>query len=750
MSASKMHASHISFAADPISPLSMRSAGGTGTSAFGANHFNPKHNLHSHTHTPVNKIEETENTETIRDHLQGSPQYWRSPIATSNPSSVTVAFREMKDKAKIMEEEILLYKAESADIKDQIALHEETRHAQQHKRGESQLRHTEQLFAMRATHNALRSEVAETDTHLLHLDNETRTIQVDMTHNRRVLASLEDDLIQLRSTVAHLQSENDNRKREFEATHDRAEAMQGQWENFPTTHGVAREALASAVHETEAQATELAWQMKQTESQFSAITRYLKMLVEVNEEICSTILAREEARDRVLRLSGRVSLPYDPYSGTGGAMPHEALSPSLRSRISDESPAVRIDELTQKAREVSQRLCLAQQGGVFEGSEEEEASGGEEGAEEWKRAPSAVEQDRQQELHELEVLGQEQGQPERDADATVSFSDALGALSQHASYHALQTKAEAARQHARMLSQMASGSTALAISTKAQTRVQRTQSAKGARAAAEGAPPQRPASASQPQSQNMKQMTGKQAAAELRKLSARSSGNQYRTDVAALDAEMTVPSAARDIDTTRMRSRIQGKSVSARTGTVSASAGRSTTSATTSARPFGTSSKPNYISVHSRIRSAGPASPGSPPQGFGLALGASYGYEASAASAFAKGAGAAARKRDVGKPLIPTNTSRSDTRAGHGRRMNANFSYIVPSFVEEASTPQPTYREPEKLKGPRAAAWMPSGGSAKTISNNVIANKSKVYRAAKVCLTKVPLNHYNKLHLASL
>ena len=248
----------------------------------------------------------------------------------------------------------------------------------------------------------------------------------------------------------------------------------------------------------------------------------------------------------------------------------------------------------------------------------------------------------------------------------------------------------------------------------------------------------------------MKQMTGKHAAAELRKLSARSSGNQYRTDVAALDAEMTVPSAARDIDTTRMRSRIQGKSVSARTVSVSASAGRSTTSATTSARPFGTSSKPNYISVHSRIRSAGPASPGSPPQGFGLALGASYGYEASAASAFAKGAGAAARKRDVGKPLIPTNTSRSDTRAGHGRRMNANFNYIVPSFVEEASTPQPTYREPEKLKGPRAAAWMPSGGSAKTISNNVIANKSKVYRAAKVCLTKVPLNHYNKLHLASL
>jgi len=650
----------------------------------------------------------------------------------------------MKDKAKIMEEEILLYKAESADIKDRIAMHEEKRHARNTKRGEAQLRHTEQLFSMRAQHNTLRASVAEADTQLLHVDNEMRTIQVDMTHSRRVLASLEDDVIQLRSAVAHLRSGNEDTQREFKAAHDRAEAIQSQWENFPTTHGVARQALECAVRETEGQVSELAWQMNQNENQFSAITRYLKMLVEVNEEICSTILAREEARDRVLRLSGRVTLPFDPYSGAGGAMPHEALSPSLRLRMSDESPAIRIDELTRKAREVTQRLAMARNGSLF--AQEGEEGGG---RREWEFEHSAEEQERQLELGEVEVLGQEREQ-EHAADASVSFSDALGALSQHASYHALQTTAEAARHHARMLSQMASGSTALAIPTKSQAQTMRTQSARSARAASSASSASSaPASASASETTSRPShrpssaapMPASRAADALMDLSMRSHGSKYRAEVAAIDAQMTVPSNAEEVDAhTRMKSRRQGRGSAYPAGRMSGSASTSTPAGTTS-------SKPNYISGHTRIRSAGPASSGSPPQGFGLALSAGYGYEAKAASAFARGAGAAARRRDVGKPLIPANTFRSD--AGAGERMNSNFNYIVPRFVEETSM-LPTYREPEKTESPRAAAWMPSGKSDKTVSNNVIANKSKVYRAAKVCLSRVPLNHYNKLHLADL
>ena len=286
---------------------------------------------------------------------------------------------------------------------------------------------------------------------------------------------------------------------------------------------------------------------------------------------------------------------------------------------------------------------------------------------------------------------------------------------------------------------MANGSTALALRTKVHTHAQRTRIAGEKRAAAGRGRMQRPTSASQSQSQNATQMTGSQAAAALLELFTSSSGSKYRADVAALDAAMTVPGDAGESNITRMRNRRQRHGSARPAGRFNTSAAPSTST--------GTSSKPNYISVHSRIRSSGPASPGSPPQGFGLALGASYGYEAKAATAFARGAGAAAQKRDVGKPLIPTYTSRTD--AGHGRRMNANFSYITPRFPEDEGM-QPTYRVPEKPRGPLAAAWMPSGGSTKTISNNVIANKSKVYRAAKVCLTRVPLNHYNKLHLANL
>ena len=225
----------------------------------------------------------------MKDHIQGSPQYWGGQRVSANPSVVTTAFRELKERAKAMEDEIEIYKTESADIKDKIAAYEEKRHALSSKRGEAQLRHTEQLFAMRATHNALRSDVAEWDVRLLHLDNETRTIQVDMTHNRQLQSSLEDDLVQLRSTLQHLRSGNDDRHRELNAAFDKGDKLQKQIDAFPPKHSLQRERLACAVHATEDQVAELQAQILQQQQQFAAVVRYLKMLVTVNDEICSTV-----------------------------------------------------------------------------------------------------------------------------------------------------------------------------------------------------------------------------------------------------------------------------------------------------------------------------------------------------------------------------------------------------------------------------------------------------------------------------
>ncbi len=373
----------------------------------------------------------------------------------------------------------------------------------------------------------------------------------------------------------------------------------------------------------------------------------------------------------MLRLSGRVRLPYDPYSGTGGAAPREALTPSQRSRVSQAAPVVQVDELMQRAREVSHRLTLAQTGRLLK----------EEGLWEAKleEAPAHMEDD--------ERNDEEERQGEN--DATVSFSDALGVLSRRASHHALESQAEVARQHARLLSQAASGSTLVPMSTEpvSKANAQRSRSAHG--------------------------IHGKGAAQELQELHARSAGKAYRQAVSEMTEAFT-PAAA-DGPTALV------------------------------ARHERPSSSPN-------IRIAqGP--PGSPPQGRGLPLGASYGYDAAAHAgmAFASGAGAAAKRRDVGKPLIATNTG-SSAYSQHGRssKDTSNGSLKYPVAVLPDELPLPTYREPEKRPRSQVAAWMPSGKSFSTVSNNIIANKSKVYRSAKVASVNVPLNHYNKLHLNQL
>ena len=68
---------------------------------------------------------------------------------------------------------------------------------------------------------------------------------------------------------------------------------------------------------------------------FQTVSRYMDMMTDVNEDISDTILSKEQAKARVLRLSGRLHLPDDVTSSPEqykNRLERETMMPSLRSK----------------------------------------------------------------------------------------------------------------------------------------------------------------------------------------------------------------------------------------------------------------------------------------------------------------------------------------------------------------------------------------------------------------------------------
>ena len=150
--------------------------------------------------------------------------------------------------------------------------------------------------------------------------------------------------------------------------------------------------------------------------------------------------------------------------------------------------------------------------------------------------------------------------------------------------------------------------------------------------------------------------------------------------------------------------------------------------------------------IQSLLNGVPSSPPGSPPLGFGKNLHPSYGYatDIAAAQAFASTAGEVAKQNDLSKPILKTNTRITPYSEIEWRQMQKNREQ------QQNQQYMSTYREEPKPSKPYAGAWMPSGKKSTSVSTNVIANKNKVYRSAKIAWAREPLNHYNKLHMKQL
>jgi hypothetical protein len=233
----------------------------------------------------------------------------RRPVVLANPSAVTIAFRELQDRAKILEAERDEAVKEGEKLQEKIDEISDGREDRYAARNAARLKATEELFHVREEGNRVRVAMGEMDTALVYLDNDYRAIQMNLTSDRGTFSVVEDDCVEMRGKILELISKRDLLNKETHHMNNSIEDSQKKVGSVPSRHKTQSSRLRATVQKTEEQIKVLQHQMDQQRIQMETVNKYLDMLLDVNDEICDTVMARELARTRTLRLAGRVNLP---------------------------------------------------------------------------------------------------------------------------------------------------------------------------------------------------------------------------------------------------------------------------------------------------------------------------------------------------------------------------------------------------------------------------------------------------------
>ena len=175
------------------------------------------------------------------------------PVVLANPSAVTIAFRELQNRAKILEAERDGALKEGANLQariDEIGNGREDRYAA---RNAARLRATDDLFHIREEGNRLRVHMGEMDTQLVYLDNDVRATQMNLTSDRGTFSVVEDDCVEMRGKILELTSKKELLDKEANTIRNKIESVQSKMSNVPTRNKTQSSRLRATVQRTEEQ-----------------------------------------------------------------------------------------------------------------------------------------------------------------------------------------------------------------------------------------------------------------------------------------------------------------------------------------------------------------------------------------------------------------------------------------------------------------------------------------------------------------
>jgi predicted nucleic acid-binding Zn-ribbon protein len=200
---------------------------------------------------------------------------------------------------------------------------------------------SDSLATARSEMEVKRKEVAELERDVIIMEDSTRSIERGITSSRSKLASLSDDHSQLHSAVTEQEQECKVMEEELQKIEERCNYLQSRINALPQAKMQQTNRMKECVGTMEIELQKIRGSADQGKVRASGLHRYIEMMIGINAELCDTILAREEAKARVMRIAGKMT---SNTSGDVGStvLPYAAiLNASTRALENEAQKAVK-------------------------------------------------------------------------------------------------------------------------------------------------------------------------------------------------------------------------------------------------------------------------------------------------------------------------------------------------------------------------------------------------------------------------
>jgi len=266
-----------------------------------------------------------------------------------NSTAVLNAFKELKVKAKGLETELKDIQREAESLRSQLSV---SRRQSFVRRGPRELQLLESLQFARSEAEAKRKEVGELERDLVIMEDASRSIERGITSSRTRLASVEDDAHYIISNLKEHELTVKSMEEELATLEERCDYLQSRVNALPQAKEQQTQRMKEAVATMENELVKIQSATDQNKIRSAGLHRYIEMMIATNGELCDTILAREEAKARVMRITGHMS---PPPSGVGSAFqPYNEVLSNIAKNAVDSSLKNEAQQAIKDARAVLQ------------------------------------------------------------------------------------------------------------------------------------------------------------------------------------------------------------------------------------------------------------------------------------------------------------------------------------------------------------------------------------------------------------
>ena len=220
-------------------------------------------------------------------------------------AEVLHAFKELKAKAKTLESERKEIDRENERLRSELS--SSRRESFRFRRGAREMQLSDSLASARNEMEVKRKEVAELERDLIVMEDANRSIERGITSGRARLASMSDDASDLCSLVNAQEQECRVMEEELHKLEERCAYLHSRISALPQAKQQQTNRMKEALATMETELQKIQGAADSGRLRASGLHRYIEMMIGINGELCDTILAREEAKARVLRISGKLT-----------------------------------------------------------------------------------------------------------------------------------------------------------------------------------------------------------------------------------------------------------------------------------------------------------------------------------------------------------------------------------------------------------------------------------------------------------